>query len=91
MKTKLLLSAMFAIILTSTAAIAQQSPANTELISRLEEARQDCEWKARNMKGSPQGNMLLHQRMMQNVLAQLKAGGSVDQETVYKAFENHSH
>ena len=90
MKTKLLLATMLGTLLTSTAATAQQSTGNTELIARLERVRQDCEWKTRTLKGGPQGSMLLHQRMMDNVLEQLKAGQSVDPQKIQKAFENHS-
>jgi hypothetical protein len=90
MKAKPLLPAIITVLLTSTAAMAQQPTENVALISRLEQAKQDCEWKTRTLKGGPQGSMLLHQRTMDNVLEQLKAGQSVDHQKIEKAFENHS-
>ena len=89
MKTKLLLLAGVAIFLTSGVTIAQQSTGNSALISRLERAKQDCAWQARNLKGGPKVNMLMHERTMDNVLEQLKAGQIVDQQRINKAFENH--
>jgi hypothetical protein len=89
MKSKSLLPTIFAIVLTSTAAMAQQPAGNGDLISRLEQAKRDCLWSTRNLKGAPQGNMLLHQRTMENVLQQLKAGQSVEQQKIEKAFEGH--
>lgn len=90
MKTKSFLLTIFSILLVSTAAMAQQSGGNAGLISRLEDARQNCAWKIRTLKGAPQANMLLHQRMMENVLEQLKAGQTVDHQKIVKAFENHA-
>ena len=90
MKTKTLLLTGVTILLTSTVAMAQQSTGNPELISHLEVAKQDCAMKARNLKGAPQANMLMHQRTMENVLEQLKAGHRVDQQRIDKAFEHHS-
>ncbi len=89
MKTKLFLFVIVAILLGSTA-MAQQPTAKAALVSRLESAKQDCAWKARNLKGAPQANMLLHQRLMENVLEQLKAGQGVDQQKIDKAFAGHS-
>jgi hypothetical protein len=90
MKTKSLLLTGVAILLSSSVTMAQQPTDNSELIAKLEQAKQDCAWQARNLKGGPKGSMLLHQRTMDNVLEQLKAGQKVDQQRVYKAFENHS-
>ncbi len=89
MKTKSFLFSM-AVILWGSIAMAQQPVAKPTLISRLESAKQDCAWKARNLKGAPQANMLLHQRLMENVLEQLKAGQGVEQQKIDKAFAGHS-
>ena len=70
--------------------MAQEPTAKTALVSRLESAKQDCAWKARNLKGAPQANMLLHQRLMENVLEQLKAGQGVDQHKIDRAFAGHA-
>jgi hypothetical protein len=70
--------------------VAQQVPGNTELIARLEQARQRCEHGIGTLKGGPKGSMLLHKRAMENVLEQLKAGQSVDRQKIEKAFENHT-
>ena len=59
-------------------------------MARLEDAKQNCAWKVRTLKGAPQSNVLLHQKTMENVLEQLKTGQTVDHQTFGKAFENHS-
>lgn len=89
MKTKLFLLAGVAILLSSSVTMAEQPTGNSRLIAQLEQAKQDCAWQARNLKGGPKGSMLLHQRTMDNVLEQLKAGQNVDQQRINKAFENH--
>jgi len=91
MKTKSFLLTIFSVLIVSSAATAQQqSTGNAGLIARLENAKQNCAWKIRTLKGAPQANMLLHQRMMENVLEQLKAGQTVDHQKIVKAFESHS-
>lgn len=90
MKTKSYLSTLGAVLLTATVAGAQQLPSNAETIARLAQALERCEHGVAALKGGPKGSMLLHQRLMDNVLEQLKAGQSVDPRNIEKAFANHT-
>lgn len=86
----ILVLSVSSILWISAPASAQESSTNAELIARLEAARQNCEWKIRTLNGGPKAMMLLHQRAMQNVLEQLKAGQAVDHDKIAKVLENHS-
>jgi hypothetical protein len=90
MKSKSILPAVALVLVFSSSGFARDPMTGTELISHLEEAARDCDWKTRNLTGAPKGKMLLHKRTMEDVLDAYKAGREVDPKKLETALKIHS-
>ncbi|HXG50815.1 MAG TPA: hypothetical protein VNN77_05330 [candidate division Zixibacteria bacterium] len=88
MKSKISGLSIALVLLTAVSGQARPRSAE-ELIAFLEEAQKDCEWKTRNLTGGPKGRMLLHKRIMDDVLERLKAGQPVDPRKLEQALAVH--
>lgn len=78
------------ILWTSVPTLAQQKSENAELLARLERLASENEWKIRTSTGAPHGKWLLHQRKVQRLIDQLKAGQPVDPKEIDQILAEHS-
>jgi hypothetical protein len=88
MKTKLI-SIAVGIGLAAAAPVWAES--NAELIARLEKLTSECQWKLQTAGGGVKSKLTLHHRQMENVIADLKAGKSVDAKTLDTVLHQHYH
>lgn len=83
-----------AIVLVSLAAMmlawAQPQANQLELMAQLEPMLEKCDWKIKTLSGGPKLVMLLHQAKMRRILAELKAGKSVDPKDIDEVLQQHS-
>ena len=89
MRTKVALLLIVAIPLLATLAWAQPQTHQGDLIARLEAALEKCDWKVRT-GAAPTGVMLLHQAKMRRILAELKAGQTVEMKDLEEVMKGHS-
>ena len=89
MKSKHILFAVALALVLSSSGFAQEPITVIELIDHLDEVVRDCDWKARNLTGKPNGIMLMHKRTMDDVLENLMAGREVDSRKLEEALKVH--
>lgn len=69
---------------------AQEKSENAELLARLERMASESDSKVRNLTGAPKGKWLLHQRKVNRLIDQLKAGKPVDPKEIDEILKEHS-
>lgn len=89
MKTQAIILAMYLTSSIAGSALAQEKPANPELLARLEQLASESEQRGRNLTGKPKGLWLLHQARIRNLIDELKAGKSVDPKEVDRLIQEH--
>ncbi len=89
MRTKLVFLPVIAVSLLATLAWGQSQTHQSELVARLEAALEKCDWKVRT-GAAPTGIMLLHQAKMRRILAELKAGQTVEMKDLEEVMKGHS-
>jgi hypothetical protein len=60
-------------------------------LAQLEKLASDCQWKLQTASGGVKGKLTLHHRQMENLIADLKAGKSVDAKTIDTVLHQHYH
>ena len=78
------------ILSASASTSAQQKGADTELVARLERLASESDSKVRNLTGAPKEKWLLHQRKVNRLIDQLKAGQPVDPKEIDEILKEHS-
>ena len=69
---------------------AQEKSENAELLARLERMASESDSKVWNLTGAPKGKWLLHQRKVNRLIDQLKAGQPVDPKEIDEILKEHS-
>ncbi len=87
MKTKLISIALGVGLLAGVPV----SAGDAQLVAQLEKLASDCQWKLQTASGGVKGKLALHHRQMENVIADLKAGKSVDAKTIDAVLHQHYH
>lgn len=88
MRTKVLLLPVMAVSLLATLAWAQPQTHQGDLVAQLQAALEKCDWKVRT-GAAPTGIMLLHQAKMRRILAELKAGQTVEVKDLEEVLKGH--
>jgi len=89
MRTKAVFLPVMVVSLLATLALAQPQTRQGDLVARLEAALEKCDWKVRT-GAAPTGIMLLHQAKMRRILADLKAGQTVEMKDLEEVMKGHS-
>lgn len=89
MRTKGVFLPVIAVSLLATLAWGQPQINLDELVARLQAALEKCDWKVRT-GAAPTGIMLLHQAKMRRLLAELKAGQTVEMKDLEEVMKGHS-
>jgi hypothetical protein len=89
MGTKIVLPAAIVLSLSAVLAWAQPQANQLELMAQLEPMLEKCDWKIKTLSGGPKLVMLLHQAKMRRILAELKAGKSVDTKELEEVMKVH--
>ena len=71
-----------AMVFLAVAAQAQDKGSNQNLVARLEQMRTDSEHKAEILAGKPKQEWLLREARINGLIAQLKAGQSLDPKEI---------
>lgn len=91
MKTKMISIALGLGLVAAAPVWSEQPSKESPVIARLEKLAGDCEWKLKIATGGVKGKLSLHHRQMENVIADLKAGKSVDSKTIDAVLNQHFH
>ena len=68
---------------------AQDKSSNRELVAKLEQMRSDSEHKAEILAGKPKQEWLLREARINGLIAQLKAGQSLDPKEIDELLKEH--
>jgi hypothetical protein len=91
MKTKIISIALGLGVLAAAPVWSEPPAGNAQLTARLEKLAGECQWKLTTATGGVKGKLTLHHRQMENVIADLKAGKSVDAKTIDAVLNQHFH
>lgn len=88
MKLKMFAVAASLGVFVAFSANAQEKPANREIV-KLEQLRDETEWKIVTAGGAAKSKWLLHERKIDNMVERLKAGRTVDPKEIDQLLNEH--